>query len=120
MEPVTTSSIATVAMSTAPKPKPSAAAPGSKYGHADDYTWISGQVQYSRLSKSWRLRYAPVDQVDAYGGSVTPVWDVDDKQLENLQDGQFIRVQGRMQDVEAKTPAPRYRVSSVYMLEDKN
>src|SRR5262249_48796028 len=32
------------------------------FGHAPDYSWVSGQVEYSRVRKEWRLRYASADE----------------------------------------------------------
>src|SRR5262249_29636475 len=47
------------------------AASGPGYGHAEDYTWLSGQVEQWGHNKIYRLRYASVDETDAHGGSVT-------------------------------------------------
>lgn len=79
-------------------------------GHAADYTWLCGQVQYSRLSKGWRLRYAGVEETDAYGGSVTLV---DDGRLANLKDGDVVRVQGHLENVSERSIAPHYVIHSV-------
>jgi hypothetical protein len=87
------------------------------FGHADDYHWLSGQVHYSRLSKTWRLRYASVDEEDAYGGSVTLV---NDLRLTNLQEGQYIRVEGHLQKNQDKGIAPPFQVDSVQVLEHKD
>src|SRR5699024_3491236 len=58
------------------------------FAHGPDYGWLCGRVEYSRLSKGWRLRYASVDEDDRYGGSVTLV---PDPKLDILKDGQYVR-----------------------------
>ena len=83
------------------------------FAHAPDYSWLSGEVQYSRLSRGWRLRYASVDEVDAYGGSVTLA---DDPRLSELKDGEHFRIQGRIVDSEHKNIAPEYKVESILTL----
>ncbi len=63
------------------------------FSHAPDYSWLQGQVEYSHFGNSWRLRYASVDESDSYGGSVTLL---DNNLLQNLKDGQYVRVQGHL------------------------
>ena len=63
------------------------------FSHAEDYSWLQGQVEYSHFGNSWRLRYASVDESDANGGSVTLL---DNNLLQNLKDGQYVRVQGHL------------------------
>jgi hypothetical protein len=63
------------------------------FSHAADYSWLQGQVEYSHFGNSWRLRYASVDESDSYGGSVTLL---DNNLLQNLKDGQYVRVQGHL------------------------
>jgi hypothetical protein len=85
----------------------------SSFGHAEDYGWLSGEVEYSRISKGWRLRYASVDEEDRYGGSVTlgehPL-------LHGLKDGQYVRVTGRLGDTGQKSIAPPYLIDSLQPL----
>jgi hypothetical protein len=63
------------------------------FSHAEDYSWLQGQVEYSHFGNSWRLRYASVDESDSHGGSVTLL---DNNLLQNLKDGQYVRVQGHL------------------------
>jgi hypothetical protein len=63
------------------------------FSHAPDYSWLQGQVEYSHFGNSWRLRYSSVDESDSYGGSVTLL---DNNLLQNLKDGQYVRVQGHL------------------------
>jgi hypothetical protein len=87
---------------------PNAANPN--YGHADDYSWVMGQLQYSRIHNTWRLRYAPLDETDPYGGSVTLA---DDLRNAGFHDGQFVRIDGRLIDANGRSIAPTYEVDSI-------
>jgi hypothetical protein len=80
------------------------------FAKAEDYSWLQGQVEYSRLSKSWRLRYASVDEIDRYGGSVTLTGD---SVLDNLKDGQYIRVTGYLPNADSRSIAPTFHVESI-------
>jgi hypothetical protein len=80
------------------------------FAHARDYAWLRGRVEYSRLSKGWRLRYASVDEDDRYGGSVTLA---DGTQLRSLKDGDLVEVRGRLADPGADTASPLYQVEGL-------
>jgi hypothetical protein len=80
------------------------------FNHAEDYSWLSGQLQHSHISKGWRLRYASVDEVDPYGGSVTLSEDV---RLSGLNDGDYVRVQGHFVNPEQTGIAPAYQIDSI-------
>jgi hypothetical protein len=80
------------------------------FAHAPDYSWLSGEVEYSRISKGWRLRYATVDEEDAYGGSVTLA---EHPLLHSLKDGEVVRVQGRLSNPATKSAAPPYLIDSL-------
>jgi hypothetical protein len=82
-----------------------------QYGHAPDYAWLKGEIQVCVRSK--RLRFAPVDEADPYGGSVSlPA----DPQIEGLKDGQIALVRGHLIDPETRTSAPLYKVLSIEAL----
>jgi hypothetical protein len=87
----------------------------SCYAHADDYSWLRGEVEYSRISKGWRLRYASVDEDDKYGGSVTLSGDT-----EKLKDGMHVVVKGQMHDPEARGISPLYHADSIQTVEKKD
>jgi hypothetical protein len=87
------------------------------FAHAPDYTWLQGQVEYSRLSKGWRLRYASVDEEDAYGGCVTLI---DDGHFAGLKDGQYVCVRGRLSNPGGKGDSPAYRVESLAPVANRN
>ena len=78
----------------------------SSFGHAPDYKWISGEVH--QVNGEWRLRYASVDEVDAYGGAVTLVGA---QQIMDLRDGQQFKLQGRL--VPSSADAATFHIESV-------
>jgi hypothetical protein len=86
----------------------------SSFAHAPDYSWLRGQVEYSR--KGLRLRYATVDEDDPYGGSVTLTGS---NALEQLKDGQEILVQGHLNEADAGR-TPGYRVESLQFIQAGN
>jgi hypothetical protein len=86
----------------------------SCFGHADDYSWLSGELQYSHLSKAWRLRFASVDEVDPWGGSVTLVCD---RPSAEFKDGVCVRVRGHIDEGAGKNSAPPYQVDSIQVIE---
>jgi hypothetical protein len=75
--------------------------------HADDYSWLAGQVESSHLGL--RLRYASVDDVDRFGGSVTLQGD---SSLERLKDGYFVKLRGHVITPGDKPLAPTYHVDA--------
>jgi hypothetical protein len=79
------------------------------FDHADDYAWLAGQVECSRLGHGRRLRYASIDNVDKYGGSVTLQGD---SSLERLKDGNFVKVRGHVIDPGDSSTAPAYHVEA--------
>jgi hypothetical protein len=85
------------------------------FGHAEDYTWLRGEVEYSKLANGWRLRYASVDESDTYGGSVTLTGAVG-----KLTDGQHVYVRGQLHDPESRKPSPAYRVDSIEVVDKKD
>jgi hypothetical protein len=80
------------------------------FGHAPDYCWLVGELQYVHVRKAWRLRYASVDEEDRYGGSVTLV---EMGSMDNYSNGQMVRVEGQLLDSESREPSPMYRVRSM-------
>jgi hypothetical protein len=85
--------------------------PAGKLARAADYSWLSGEVQ--RWRRELRLRYAPVDEVDAHGGCLTLTGD---GLLDDLREGDHVRVRGRLVQAEGRT-SPVYQVESVTPLE---
>ena len=83
-----------------------------KYGSADEYQSITGQVQ--QWKKTWRLRYAPIDQEDPFGGSVTLEGGAE---LNQLRDGRHVRVRGVLIAPDASSGTARYRVQAIEILD---
>ena len=82
------------------------------YSHAEDYSVLSGQLEH--FGRSWRLRYASLDEVDPYGGSVTLQ---EDARLTALKEGQNVRIRGHLLDRDARNGAPPYRIDSIQPIE---
>jgi hypothetical protein len=87
------------------------------FGHAPDYSWLSGQVEYSRILTAWRLRYASVDESDRYAGSVTLV---ENGHVGYLRDGEYVRVEGHLVNPSADRSAPAYRIESFKVIDNPN
>jgi hypothetical protein len=87
------------------------------FSHTDDYSCLSGQIQHSRITKGWRLRYASVDEMDPYGGSVTLL---DEAKLAGVKDGDLVRVHGHLANPEDRGIAPSYQVESIQPIEKKD
>jgi hypothetical protein len=77
-------------------------------GHAEDYHWIRGTV--SKWRNEWRLRYAAVDQVDPYGGSL-PL--VGDEHLSQLKDNGCYLLQGYVVLHDSRLGGPAFYVEAV-------
>ena len=82
------------------------------YAHADDYGSLTGELEHIRAKNVWRLRYAPADQEDRYGGSVQLVGD---GLPPDCKSGQVVRVEGQVMNPEAG-PRPPYWVRSFKLL----
>jgi hypothetical protein len=87
------------------------------FGHAPDYHWLSGQVEYSRILHAWRLRYASVDETDRFAGSVTLI---ENAHVGYLRDGEYVRVVGHLVNPDADGPAPAYRIESFHVIDNPN
>jgi hypothetical protein len=83
------------------------------FDHAADYSWLSGELQHAEGSNAWRLRYASVDENDAYGGSVTLMGSAS---LAGFKNGQSVRLTGHMADPQSHVPSPVYVVSNIETL----
>jgi hypothetical protein len=82
-----------------------------KYGRGANFESVTGQVQIFR--KTMRLRYASIEQEDAYGGVVI----LEGSEISNLRDGQHVRVQGTFVAPSDRHGSAKYRVQSVELLD---
>src|SRR5207248_6886584 len=93
----------------APRQLPAATlVPCSDYGHGPDYSWISGDVQKWR--KEWRLRYAPLDESDEYGGCLTLLGE---QCLGHLREGQHCKLLGRVVPDDTKSGGLAYHIEAI-------
>jgi hypothetical protein len=87
--------------------------PDSIYGRDADYAWLKGRLQRVHVpGGEWKLRYAPLDQQDRWGGSVVLATDV---RLDAFADGDIVYIEG---EVLAARPSlylsgPLYRVRTI-------
>jgi hypothetical protein len=80
------------------------------FGHAPDYSWLRGELQFMAEEHAWRIRYASVDEDDQYGGSMTLV---DCGPMTNYSSGQKVRVGGHPNDSDPKDASTTYKVTSI-------
>jgi len=81
-----------------------------EFAHAEDYSWVVGELSYLPHKNQWRVRYTSIDDEDRYGGSVT----LDaSHMMDGYKTGQLVRVKGEMVDKDSREPAPKYRVNDV-------
>jgi hypothetical protein len=79
-------------------------------GHAPDYTWLIGQLQYVHVRDVWRIRYLAAGEEDRYGGTMTLV---ETGPMTAYHNGQLVRVEGNLVDPGSPEPSPAYRVRSI-------
>ncbi|HZZ79897.1 MAG TPA: hypothetical protein VFE62_15365 [Gemmataceae bacterium] len=83
-----------------------------QFGHTDGFKSVTGQVQMWK--RTVRLRYAPVDQEDTYGGFVVLEGGAD---VTRLRDGQHVRIRGVLMQPEERNGAAHYRVQAIEVLD---
>lgn len=90
---------------------PPASSSGGRYGYDPEYRWLQGQLEYSQIDRSWKLRYIPIDgHTDRFGGSVV----LDAPSLDDYQPGDFVTVEGAVAGgTSAGGFAPLYRTASI-------
>ncbi len=81
------------------------------YGHATDYGWLTGEVQFVHARNEWRIRYASVDEEDRFGGGLTLT---EMGPMTAYTDGQMVRVTGQVVNPDSREPL--YRVGSIQPL----
>jgi hypothetical protein len=88
-----------------------------RFGWADDYSRLRGQLEYLESDHCWKLRYIPVDKkTDDFGGSVLVA---DSESISGYERGDFVEVRGRItKEPEQGTDfAPVYEVTSIHGLD---
>jgi hypothetical protein len=86
--------------------------PRPGFGHAADYSWVSGELDYLHGKKAWRVRYANLDEEDRYGGSVILVED-EGSSLQRFKAGQMVRIEGHFAKPGESETCPLYRIHSI-------
>jgi hypothetical protein len=82
-----------------------------RFGESNDYGTLVGQV--SQFRHTWRLRYTAVESEDKLGGSVILVG----ADLDQLKEGQMVRVQGSVMPGDDRATGTRYQVTRFEVLE---
>jgi hypothetical protein len=82
-----------------------------RFGESNDYGTLVGQV--SQFRHTWRLRYTSVESEDKLGGSVILIGN----DLDQLREGQMVRVQGSVLPGDDRTTGTRYQVTHFDLLE---
>jgi hypothetical protein len=83
------------------------------YGHGENYEWLMGVLQRVHVPrKGWKVRYAPLDQQDRWGGSVVPAADV---RMDEFEEGDNVFVEGEVIRDRASLylAGPRYRITTI-------
>lgn len=83
------------------------------WGHAPDYSWVQGQLEYSGIRGGmWKVRYVPLDVDDPYGGSFILQADPTGH---GLRHGDTVYVEGRIVQHERHRglPNPAYHVQNI-------
>lgn len=100
-----------------PAPAASADAPAQsstseRYGHDATYQRLRGQLDYSAIDQSWRLRYIPLSgETDDYGGSVRLR---EHAALADRRPGEYVEITGHVESAASGDGfAPWYRVTAV-------
>lgn len=88
----------------------SPAARATAFGHAADYAWLTGELQYLQTRHAWRLRYAGAGDEDRYGGTVTLTGDA---LPSGCASGDVVRVEGHLINPDASDPRPTYWVKTI-------
>lgn len=83
------------------------------YGHADDYSWLKGQLQKVHVpGVEWKIRYSPVDQSDQWGGSMVLAPDI---RLEDFADQDAVYISGEQLEERPSlyVTGPLYRIREI-------
>jgi hypothetical protein len=94
--------------------------PGQKYGHADDYRWVAGVLDYHQRGAYWTIRYADFAEDDRWGGKVRLV---DDERLKGYKVGDLVYASGELlspvtsASAEGRTAFPPFRIGELKVIE---
>jgi hypothetical protein len=92
---------------------PTRAARPPSWGHADDYRWLLGSLQYDEMRRCWMVEYGGPSQSDAYGGHLELV---NPGTMTGFRCGQIVRVEGDLVDPAPHEIRPAYRVRRLQVI----
>lgn len=90
------------------------------YGHAPDYSWLIGNLQKVHVTgATWKIRYAPLDEEDRYGGTAIFTPDV---RIDRFQDGDVVYVEGHILNDRPSLylAGPSYRIRTIRKVTDSD
>jgi hypothetical protein len=88
---------------------------GPAFGHAEDYSWVTGELWYVPGKNVWRVHYGSGKDNDRYGGTMTLS---DTGPMSEYRIGQLVYVEGRPVDASSKASNGIYRVTKILELAD--
>src|SRR5207237_9408732 len=80
------------------------------FGHAQDYSWLIGELRYLAVRNVWRLRFAAADEDGNLGSSVTLV---DPGPMRQFRSGETVRVLGSLVPMASWDPRAAYKVMRI-------
>lgn len=86
----------------------------SCFDHAEDYTWLAGELRFEPARQTWKLRYASAEDGDRFGGTVTIAGI---EAITDAKSGNFVRVEGRLDDSNTTESQPVFRVTAMKTVE---
>lgn len=92
--------------------------PVPKMSHDEKYRWLIGRLQRVHSPKhEWKLRYAPLDQHDQWGGSVVLAQDA---RLDDWNDGDLVYIEGEILNERPSVylTGPLYRIRVIRPAEE--
>ncbi len=97
-----------------PKPEPEPKeVPVPSQAHAKNYGWLIGELQRVHApGHQWKLRYAPLDEHDEWGGSVVLA---PDARLDQCKNGDQVYVEGEIITIRPSLylSGPLYRIRAI-------
>ncbi len=64
-----------------------------KYGHAEDFSWVAGELKYQPLEGGcWTLVFSQNQETDIYNGVLA----LENVESHKLEDGEFVVVEGKV------------------------
>src|SRR5262249_22018710 len=81
------------------------------YAHAEDYSWLVGELRYLHTRRCWQVRFAPVNIENSLGGAV--FLNGVDHLTDHFRDGMIVKVDRVLVDPGKRAPSPTYWVNNI-------